>query len=157
MNTNESISREYSYKDFANALFDLKDNARLSYGQIADKCGLSDAYLVNIVNRKNLAPNNKNIKKIAKALKIEPEYFFEYRLRRLFNLLNSNREYLDLFLRDLEISQKKERPKKQEFLLGRQQKELAGLERQESKQKLPSNVIDFEEAKKALLLKHKKF
>jgi len=112
MNTNESISREYSYKDFAEALFDLKDNARLSYGQIADKCGLSDAYLVNIVNRKNLAPNSKNIKKIAKALKVEPEYFYEYRLRRLNNLLNNNREHVDLFLRDLEISQKKRKARK---------------------------------------------
>ena len=107
MNTNKSISREYSCKDFAEALFDLKGNARLSYGQIADKCGLSDAYLVNIVNRKNLAPNSKNIKKIAKALKVEPEYFYEFRLRKLINILDSNRKYLDPVLKELYSQEKK--------------------------------------------------
>lgn len=112
VNANESINKEYSYKDFADALFDLKDNARLSYGQIADKCGLSDAYLVNIVNRKNLLPNDVNIKKIAKALRVKPEYFFEYRLRRLINLLKDNRENLNLYLRDLEIIQKKRKARK---------------------------------------------
>lgn len=114
VNANESIDKEYSNKDFAEALFELKDRARLSYGQIADKCGLSDAYLVNIVNRKNLPPNDVNIKKIAKALGVKPEYFFEYRLRRLINLLKDNKENLNLYLRDLEIIKKKEKPEKQE-------------------------------------------
>ena len=107
MNAIKSDSKILTHKDFADALFELKQDTGLSYMQIAVKARLSDTYLINIVNRKNLAPNNENIKKIAKALRIEPEYFFEYRLRRLINLLKSNREYLDLFLKEIRLSQKK--------------------------------------------------
>ncbi|MBA7574198.1 hypothetical protein ES708_16000 [subsurface metagenome] len=53
-----------------------------------------------------------NIKKIAKALGVKPEYFFEYRLRRLINLLKGNRKHLNLYLRDLEIIQKKRKARK---------------------------------------------
>ena len=107
MNTNKSIGREYSCKDFADAFFELKKSIGFSYMQIAVKAKLSDTYLVNIVNRKNLAPNSKNIKKIAKALKVEPEYFYEFRLRKLINILDSNRKYLDPVLKELYGQEKK--------------------------------------------------
>ena len=107
MNTNKSIGREYSCKDFADAFFELKKSIGFSYMQIAVKAKLSDTYLVNIVNRKNLTPNSKNIKKIAKALKVEPEYFYEFRLRKLINILDSNRKYLDPVLKELYGQEKK--------------------------------------------------
>ena len=82
MDTNKSES--YSNKDFKDALLELKTNSGLSYMAIAIKAGLSDSYLVNIVNGKNLAPTDENITKIAAALNVKPEYFKEYRNRRLF-------------------------------------------------------------------------
>ena len=112
MNTIKSESNNFTQKDFADALFKLKKDIGLSYMQIAVKAKLSDTYLINIVNRKNLAPNDGNIEKIAKALGVEPEYFFEYRLRRLINLINDNREYLDMFLNEIELSQKKRKAQK---------------------------------------------
>ncbi len=106
MNTytdNASPTRE----DFGDALKDIMGKRELSYNQLSYKCGLSGQYLNQIVNRKSLPPKDENLLKIAKALEIEPEYFFEYRLRKLFNLLNDTREYLDPFLKEIESSQKK--------------------------------------------------
>ncbi len=109
MNTNKSNGKKYTNEDFADALLELKEKSALSYMQIAIKSGLSDTYLVNIVKRKNLAPKDENIEKIAKALGVDPEYFFEYRLRRLVDFINENREYLNEFLDHVEIKGKKEK------------------------------------------------
>ena len=81
MDTNKSES--YSNKDFKDALLELKTTHGMSYMAIAVKAGLSDSYLVNIVNGKNLAPTDENIAKIAAAFDVGPEYFKEYRNRRL--------------------------------------------------------------------------
>lgn len=94
-------------EDFGNALKDIMRKRELSYNQLSYKCGLSGQYLNQIVNRKSLPPKDENLIKIAKALEIEPEYFFEYRLRILINLLNDAREYLDPFLKEIKSSQKK--------------------------------------------------
>ena len=89
MNTNRSDGKKYTNTDFADALLELKQGSGLSYMQIAIKAGLSDTYLINIVKRKNLAPNDDNIKNIARALKIKPEYFKEYRQRMLAEKLDT--------------------------------------------------------------------
>ena len=89
MNTNISESKGYSNLDFAQALLELKNASGLSYMKIAVKAGVSDTYLVNIVQGKNLAPNDENIRKIAKALNVAPEHFKEYRQRRLADKLNT--------------------------------------------------------------------
>ncbi len=111
MNTyTDSISP--TREDFGDALKDMMGKRELSYNQLSYKCGLTGQYLNQIVNRKSLPPKDENLLKIAKALEIEPEYFFEYRLRRLFNLLNDAREYLDLFLKEIELGQKKRKAQK---------------------------------------------
>ncbi|MBN2073622.1 MAG: helix-turn-helix transcriptional regulator [Actinobacteria bacterium] len=89
MNTNISESKGYSNLDFARALLELKNASGLSYMKIAVKAGVSDTYLVNIVQGKNLAPNDENIRKIAGALNVKPEYFKEYRQRRLAEKLDT--------------------------------------------------------------------
>jgi len=106
VNTNKSNSEKYTNKDFADALLELKEQSGLSYMQIAIKAGLSDTYLINIVKRKNLAPNDENIKKIARALGVKPEYFKEYRQRRLaekLDTLNFHKESYDVPLSNEEI------------------------------------------------------
>ena len=89
MNTNRSDGNNYTNKEFAEALLELKQGSGMSYMQVAIKAGLSDTYLINIVKRKNLAPNDENIKNIARALKVKPEYFREYRQRRLAEKLDT--------------------------------------------------------------------
>lgn len=89
---NNNNENEFTEKDFADALLELKQKSGLSYMQIAIRTGLSDTYLVNIVKRKNLAPKNENIEKIAKVFNKKPEYFKEYRTRWWKNYLNGVRD-----------------------------------------------------------------
>ena len=106
MNTIKSDSEKYTIKDFGEALLELKEDSGLSYMQIAVKAGLSDTYLINIVKGKNLAPNDENIEKIASAFGLKPEYFKEYRNRRLsekMNTLGFDKENYDVPLSKEEV------------------------------------------------------
>ncbi|GAG73039.1 unnamed protein product [marine sediment metagenome] len=42
----------------------------------------------------------------ARALGVEPEYFFEYRLRRLTDFINENRDFLNFCIKQKLIYQK---------------------------------------------------
>ncbi len=105
--TSTSISNKFSNKEFGDALKELKEQKGLSFMQIAIKCKLSDSYLVQLANKKNLAPKDENIEKIAKALGVEPSYFKEYRNRRLSETLGSSidfhRDNYDVPLSDREV------------------------------------------------------
>lgn len=104
--TDISINEEYTNKDFGDALKELKERKGLSYMQIAIKSGLSDSYLVLLVQKKALPPKDKYIKKIAKAFNLKPEYFKEYRQRRLaekLNTLNFHKENYDVPLSEEEV------------------------------------------------------
>jgi len=109
---NMNIDNTNTAEDFSDALKGLMHERELSYNQLAYKCKLSPQFLHQIVTKKVLPPKDKFIKAIAKSLNIEPEYFFEYRLRSLIKILNNHREYLDLFLKEIEVSQKKRRAQK---------------------------------------------
>ena len=93
MSTNKN--KNYTVEDFYLAFKDLKEKQNLSLGQISIKTGLSKSFLSDIMNKKVLPPKDEFIEKIAKALSVEPEYFFEYRLRRLNDYINENRDFLD--------------------------------------------------------------
>jgi len=88
-------NKNYTIKDFYIAFKDLKEKQNLSLGQIAIKTGLSKSFLSDIMNKKVLPPKDEFIEKIDRALGVEPEYFFEYRLRRLNDYINENRDFLD--------------------------------------------------------------
>ena len=77
------INNEYTNKDFAESLKELLSDKDWSYSQLSYKTELTASYLNQIVNRKKNTPNNENIEKIAKAFGLKPEYFREYRNRRL--------------------------------------------------------------------------
>ncbi len=104
--TSTSISNKFSNKEFGDALKELKEQKGLSFMQIAVKCKLSDSYLVQLANKKNLAPKDENIEKIAKALGVEPSYFKEYRNRRLsekLDTLNFSKDNYDVPLSEEEV------------------------------------------------------
>jgi transcriptional regulator with XRE-family HTH domain len=90
-NKNKNQTDENFYLAFKN----LKEKLNLSLGQIAIKTGLSKSFLSDIMNNKVLPPKDEFIEKIAKALGVEPDYFFEYRLRRLTEFISENRDFLD--------------------------------------------------------------
>ncbi len=99
-------NKNYTDKSFHIAFKDLKENLNLSLGQISIKTGLSKSFLSDIINNKVLPPKDQFIEKIAKALKVEPEYFFEYRLRRLTDFINENRDFLNSCIKQKLIYQK---------------------------------------------------
>ena len=96
MSANKNKNR--TGENFCVAFKDLKEKLNLSLGQIAIKTGLSKSFLSDIMNNKVLPPKDEFIEKIARALGVEPEYFFEYRLRRLTDFINENRDFLDEFI-----------------------------------------------------------
>ena len=95
-------NNKYTNKDFGDALKDLKEKSGLSYKQIEIKSGLSAPYIFDLANKKKLPPKDKNIIKIAKALKVKSEYFKEYRQRKLAKKLYMLKDYYDVVLSDEE-------------------------------------------------------
>ena len=85
------------YEDFANAFYQLKkDNGDVSYGKISLSIGMLESTINALANRKRAnPPSDEVLNKIAKYFKIKPEYFYEYRLKKLLEYIDSNREFLD--------------------------------------------------------------
>jgi len=92
VSTNEN--KIYTIKDFYLAFRDLKKKQNLSLGQISIRTGLSKSFLSDIMNNKVLPPKDEFIEKIAKAFGVDPDYFFEYRIRRLTDFIYENRDFL---------------------------------------------------------------
>lgn len=84
----------YTTKDFHTAFKELKEKQKLSLGQIAIKTGLSKSFLSDIMNNKVLPPKDEFIEKIARAFGVDPDHFFEYRIRRLTDFIYKNRDFL---------------------------------------------------------------
>lgn len=93
-----------TYKDFGEALDELRVESDLSYEQfsiqindvIKPKKSITTSNIYAIINRRNAsAPDNKMIEELAQFFNIKPEYFYEYRLRKLLEFINDNREFLD--------------------------------------------------------------
>jgi len=101
---NIDINNNYTNKDFGDALKEFMEDRKLSYNQLAYKCKLSPQFLQQIVTKKVLPPKDKFVILIAKALGVTPEYFREYRNRRLAEKLDT--ENMDLDNYDIPLSDK---------------------------------------------------
>lgn len=86
-----------TYEDFANAFYQLKkDNNDVSYGKISLSVGILESTINALANRKRARPpSDEVLNKIAKYFKIKPEYFYEYRLKKMLKFTDENREFLD--------------------------------------------------------------
>lgn len=85
-----------TYKNFGEALDVLRVEADLSYERLSLKLGIANSYVYNMINRRTKsAPGNEIIEKISALFHIEPTYFYEYRLRKMLEFLDDNREFLD--------------------------------------------------------------
>ncbi|MHB1252797.1 MAG: helix-turn-helix domain-containing protein [Candidatus Humimicrobiaceae bacterium] len=125
MNTDVDNKYIYTNKDFSYALKELMDDKKWSYNQLSYRCELSGQYLNQLVNKKSLPPKDENIRKIARAFNLEPEYFKEYRNRRLSEKMlqldesDSNSEkYYDILLSPEEI-------RKLEFIISEVKEKLS--------------------------------
>jgi len=85
-----------TYKCFGEALDDLRVESDLSYDRLALKLDIANSYVYHIINRRSKsAPSNEIIEKIAGKFGLEPEYFFEYRLRKMIAYVEDNKKFLD--------------------------------------------------------------
>ena len=85
-----------TYKTFGEAVDGLRVEADLSYDRFSLGVGIANSYLYHIINRRQkTAPKDDIIKKIATFFHVEPEYCFEYRLRKHVEMLEKTPKLLD--------------------------------------------------------------
>jgi len=85
-----------TYKNFGEALDSLRVEHDLSYERLSLGLSIANSYVYNMINRRTKsAPSNNLIEKIAKFFRLEPEYFYEFRLRKMLEFVDKNRKFLD--------------------------------------------------------------
>lgn len=80
---------------FPNALRRLLELRKMSYRRLATRTRLSAGYLNHLACGTRTVPSNQVIKILAKALRVKPEYFLEYRQRALQQELYRSPELAD--------------------------------------------------------------
>jgi len=73
--------RRFSNEPFGDAIQALMAERHTTYRALADRTGLSAGYLNHLVHGNRPVPSNEVISTLAKALRVEPEHFREYRIR----------------------------------------------------------------------------
>jgi transcriptional regulator with XRE-family HTH domain len=72
-----------SVQPFSQALRELMEKRKISYRMLATRTKLSAGYLNHLACGSRAVPSDQVIKILAKALRVKPEHFFEYRQRGL--------------------------------------------------------------------------
>jgi len=85
---------KHCIKTFPRALKEIMDKKDIIHRKLAAKTNFSFSYFCVLKKRKGHPPV-ETIKKIAQGLKIPPEYFLEYRIEKLVELLMDNPEVTD--------------------------------------------------------------
>jgi transcriptional regulator with XRE-family HTH domain len=93
--------RRFSEEPFGPTVERLMTETGHTYRSLADKTKLSAGYLNHIVHGNRPVPSNDVIARLAKAFKVEPEYFREYRIRVITEKLEQNAELIDRLYRRL--------------------------------------------------------
>ncbi len=84
----------YSNKNFGDALKEIIEKKKIKLRSLALKTSLNYSYFSKLKKAKN-APPKDTIINIAKALDIEPDYFMEFRLRKINEKLLKNPSLID--------------------------------------------------------------
>jgi transcriptional regulator with XRE-family HTH domain len=95
--------KKYSNKRFHLAFSDILKEKNVKLRGLAARTNLDYTYFSKLKSRKK-SPPVKTIVIIASGLGIDPDYFLEYRIKKISDLLESNPEYVDnvvSFLEDL--------------------------------------------------------
>jgi transcriptional regulator with XRE-family HTH domain len=73
--------RRFSNEPFGPTVQALMTERKTTYRALADRTGLSAGYLNHLVHGNRPVPSDDVIVALAKALRVEPEHFREYRIR----------------------------------------------------------------------------
>jgi transcriptional regulator with XRE-family HTH domain len=93
--------RRFSEEAFGPTIRRLMAETGVTYRSLADKTGLSAGYLNHVVHGNRPVPSTEHMKSLAKALKVEPEHFLEYRVRIITQRLESMPKLVDRLYRQL--------------------------------------------------------
>jgi transcriptional regulator with XRE-family HTH domain len=93
--------RRFSDKPFGSTMVQLMEEAGLTYRSLAAKASLSAGYLNHVVHGNRPVPANDVVERIARALRVEPEHFLEYRVRVITERLERMPELVDRLYRRL--------------------------------------------------------
>jgi transcriptional regulator with XRE-family HTH domain len=94
--------RRFSTEPFGNTVQSLMAETGTTYRALADKTGLSAGYLNHIVHGNRPVPSNDVIASLARALKVEPAHFQEYRIRTITERLEKMPDLVDRLYKRLE-------------------------------------------------------
>lgn len=94
--------RRFSTEPFGETVQSLMAERAVTYRGLAAKTGLSAGYLNHLVHGNRPVPSNDVIETLAKALKVEPAHFQEYRIRTITERLERMPELVDRLYRRLE-------------------------------------------------------
>lgn len=86
---------------FPEALKMLMEERRLSYRQLAYKTQLSAGYLNHLTKGSRPVPADNVIENLATALRVAPDFFLEYRLRQVAEVLGDAPDLADMLYRIL--------------------------------------------------------
>jgi transcriptional regulator with XRE-family HTH domain len=93
--------RRFSTEPFGTTVQSLMTETGTTYRALADKTGLSAGYLNHLVHGNRPVPSNDVIKALAKALKVEPAHFREFRIRVITAKLESMPDLVDRLFKRL--------------------------------------------------------
>jgi transcriptional regulator with XRE-family HTH domain len=88
-------SRRHSTEPFGRTVQTLMRDTGLTYRALAEKTGLSAGYLNHLVHGNRPVPSSDVIKSLAKAFKVDPAHFREYRIRVITAKLETMPDLVD--------------------------------------------------------------
>ena len=94
--------RRFSTEPFGTTVERLMQEKGVTYRALADQTNLSAGYLNHLVHGNRPVPSDEIVRRLAKALGVEPEHFREYRLRLITQRLEQMPELIDRLYRRLE-------------------------------------------------------
>jgi transcriptional regulator with XRE-family HTH domain len=87
--------RRFSNEPFGPTVQALMTERKTTYRALADRTGLSAGYLNHLVHGNRPVPSDDVIVTLAKALRVEPEHFREYRIRVITQKLEAMPNLVD--------------------------------------------------------------
>jgi transcriptional regulator with XRE-family HTH domain len=87
--------RRFSNEPFGATMQSLMTERKATYRSLAEGTGLSAGYLNHLVHGNRPVPSNDVISALAKALRVEPEHFREYRIRVITERLETMPDLVD--------------------------------------------------------------
>jgi transcriptional regulator with XRE-family HTH domain len=101
--------RRFSEEPFGPTIRRLMAETGVTYRGLAEKTGLSAGYLNHVVHGNRPVPSNEHIVSLARALKVDPEHFLEYRVRVITERLEKMPDLVDRLYKRLGTTRRSRR------------------------------------------------